>query len=532
MDSAALLVASYITTASLPSEEGSNGSNTTQPPRASHISVPGGHGVETFNSTRGGGEIGLSLGGTNVLSKMNIGRGAQSHNFDSQTLDPNERPDTEFDMPEPPDDTMGNPMGHNSEAPNAPTRKQRLPLQASMVELAARAGPSVSRTRIKPMDTGDLHASLLLGTHKRTNSGSNPTSLSSNGAPQRRSMRLFGRQPSSAKIQAIPINSNLGPPREMKKVRAPNPRGRMFPTATVGREVSGNRNAVETAEVMDKEQRPVPVRYETTVRGPRLHPADLVREYEAMQWLLDLFGRLGHGYFEMSRFQCQTALEAFQEVSPHQRDTPWVLGQIGRALCELSRYREAEKVFAAVKKMAPSRIEDMEIYSTVLWHLKNDAELAFLSHELVEADRLSPQSWCTIGNSFSLQRDHDQALKCFKRATQLDPKFAYGYTLQGHEHMSNEECEKALLAYRKAISADHRHYNGWYGLGKVYEKLGQYDMAEKHYRSAVYINPTNAILVTCIGVVSVFGGFSIQFFVNNPIGLGENEETTSGTRSI
>lgn len=143
----------------------------------------------------------------------------------------------------------------------------------------------------------------------------------------------------------------------------------------------------------------------------------------------------------------------------------------------------------------------MEVFSTILWHQRKDVELSYLAHDLVDMDRLSPESWCALGNCFSLQRDHDQALKCFKRATQLNPKLAYAYTLQGHEHVSNEEYEKALVSYRCAVAADSRHYNAWYGLGKVYEKMGKYDVAEKHFRTATKINPTNAVLVCCVGMV-------------------------------
>lgn len=143
----------------------------------------------------------------------------------------------------------------------------------------------------------------------------------------------------------------------------------------------------------------------------------------------------------------------------------------------------------------------MEVFSTILWHQRKDVDLSYLAHDLVDMDRLSPESWCALGNCFSLQRDHDQALKCFKRATQLNPKLAYAFTLQGHEHVSNEEYEKALVSYRCAVAADSRHYNAWYGLGKVFEKMGKYDIAEKHFRTATKINPTNAVLVCCVGMV-------------------------------
>ena len=147
------------------------------------------------------------------------------------------------------------------------------------------------------------------------------------------------------------------------------------------------------------------------------------------------------------------------------------------------------------------RTRDMEVYSTLLWHLRKDVELSYLAHELLDIERLSPQAWCAIGNLCSLQRDHEQALKCFKRATQLDPSLAYAFTLQGHEHVSSEEYEKALVAYRSAVAADSRHYNAWYGLGKVYEKTGKYEMSEKHFKTAVQINPNNAVLICCVGMV-------------------------------
>src|SRR6202000_2019694 len=40
-----------------------------------------------------------------------------------------------------------------------------------------------------------------------------------------------------------------------------------------------------------------------------------------------------------------------------------------------------------------------------------------------------------------------------------------------------------------------------YGLGKVYEKMGKWQIAELHYRTAARINPTNAVLICCIGMV-------------------------------
>lgn len=110
----------------------------------------------------------------------------------------------------------------------------------------------------------------------------------------------------------------------------------------------------------------------------------------------------------------------------------------------------------------------MEIYSTTLWHLQKDVALSALSKDLTDMDKNCPevrgscrpgsllgprccpqtfcrypaalvscllssscvgsecfnlsaclQAWCVAGNCFSLQREHDIAIKFFQRAIQV-----------------------------------------------------------------------------------------------------------------
>ena len=415
----------------------------------------------------------------------------------------------------------------SNEPPLAPARKSR-PLPVGM-DLNTDGPPKMrtgstirSKSRSKPSDesqsttSSNIIATASTSTElKRTVSGKVPQGASGYaraeanepgndpGAFQRRSARLFNHM----KTQSTKFSSSTGSigakeGRELKKAKATGTKGsgRSANSFNVGRVVSGNRKHGDLMDIDGKEQKP-PLHHVTNATNPKPVMNERAKETEAIQWLLDLFMKLGSGYFALSHYQCQDALKCFGSVTLSQRETPWVLAQIGRAYYEQNSYAEAEKTFARIKTMSPSRVEDMEVYSTVLWHLKHDIDLAFLAHEIVEIDRNSPQAWCAVGNSFSLQRDHDQALKCFRRATQLDPKFAYAFTLQGHEHMANEEYDKALAAYRSAIAVENRHYNAWYGLGKVFQQQGKYAFAEQHFRTAASINPTNATLVTCIGVV-------------------------------
>lgn len=402
------------------------------------------------------------------------------------------------------------------EPPMAPARKSRT-MQTMSLDQAGqpppRMRPTGIRPRVKPrtepedqpiaQDERDPPPAPRIGDRKRTVSGQVAHPLPSQpvepGAPQRRSVRLFNQiKPSTSKLSSGTLTGRDG--REVKKVRAPNFRTRTAPPPTVGRVVSGNRKAVESTDSDGKESRASSVPPASGI-PPLPKATERTKELEAMNWLLGLFTKLASGYFALSRFKCPDAIQSFNSLSQGQRETPWVLAQLGRAYFEQAMYGDAAKYFARVQKLAPSRLEDMEIYSTVLWHLKSEVELAYLAHQLLETDRLSPQAWCAIGNSFSHQRDHDQALKCFKRATMLDPDFAYAFTLQGHEYVANEEYDNALDAYRHGIKADPRHYNAWYGLGTVYDKMGKLEEAEQHFRNAAMINPTNAVLICCIGLI-------------------------------
>ena len=45
---------------------------------------------------------------------------------------------------------------------------------------------------------------------------------------------------------------------------------------------------------------------------------------------------------------------------------------------------------------------------------------------------------------------------------QVNPNFAYAFTLLGHEYVFTEELDKAMSCFRNAIRVDPRHYNAWY----------------------------------------------------------------------
>ncbi|XP_064170879.1 cell division cycle protein 27 homolog [Anguilla rostrata] len=221
----------------------------------------------------------------------------------------------------------------------------------------------------------------------------------------------------------------------------------------------------------------------------------------AADGLMSLMRDIGKGYLALCSYNCKEAIAILSQLPSHHYNTGWVLVQIGRAHFELAEYTQAERIFSEVRRIESYRVEGMEIYSTSLWHLQKDVALSALSKDLTDMDKNSPEARCVAGNCFSLQREHDIAIKFFQRAIQVDPGFAYAYTLLGHEFVLTEELEKALACFRNAIRVSTRHYNAWYGLGMIYFKQEKFNLAEIHFKKALSINPQSSVLLCHIGVV-------------------------------
>ncbi|KFM28329.1 Cell division cycle protein 27-like protein [Auxenochlorella protothecoides] len=180
--------------------------------------------------------------------------------------------------------------------------------------------------------------------------------------------------------------------------------------------------------------------------------------------------------------------------------TGWALCTTGRALAGAVRYAESARAFARARALEPGRLADMEAYSTVLWHLRAGPALSALAQDLLALDRLSPAAWCAAGNCFSLQRDHDTALRFFRRALQLDGGRAYAHTLAGHEFLALEDFDKAMGCYRAALRIELRHYNAWFGMGHIFYRQEKWSLAEYHFRRATAIHPTSSVLRCYLGM--------------------------------
>ncbi|CAE6520789.1 unnamed protein product [Rhizoctonia solani] len=255
-----------------------------------------------------------------------------------------------------------------------------------------------------------------------------------------------------------------------------------------------------TGSDMDEEPNPT-----TALPPPPASPTPSspgrVETEAADAYIMDLVRTFARAVQALAQYRSADVLDELESLPEEQKRSASVMVLIGRAEYERADYIKAKRAFTLARTLDPSRIWDMDIFSTLLWHLRNDVELSFLAQELLALDQRAPQAWIAVGNAFSLQKEHEQALTAFKRAVALDPHCAYAHTLIGHESVSVEEFEKAASSFQSALRVDRRHYNAWYGLGTVYQKTSKLRHAEYHFERAAEINPCNAVLQCCLGIV-------------------------------
>ncbi|EDV96363.1 cell division cycle protein 27 homolog [Drosophila grimshawi] len=231
----------------------------------------------------------------------------------------------------------------------------------------------------------------------------------------------------------------------------------------------------------------------------------LTMKKQSADGLMLLLRDLAEGYKLLSTFQCKTAIKLLETTIPkHHLNSSWVQSLIGMCLYELRDYENAVLIFKRIHETEPSRLDYMEIYSTSLWHLQKEVALSALAQDLIGQDKSNPVTWCVAGNCFSLHKEHETAIKFFKRAVQVDADFVYSYTLLGHELVLTEEFDKAMDYFRSAVVRDPRHYNAWFGIGTIYSKQEKYELAELHYVKALKINPQNSVILVHIGAMQFF----------------------------
>ncbi|MFQ6022952.1 MAG: tetratricopeptide repeat protein, partial [Acidiferrobacterales bacterium] len=135
----------------------------------------------------------------------------------------------------------------------------------------------------------------------------------------------------------------------------------------------------------------------------------------------------------------------------------------------------------------PENLDAWETYQRGLWHM-----LSFAKDDNIEARRL------------------------FRRAQELDPRFATAYAHESYAHYVNvimgyaeapdESLAAAVTAAKKALALDDKDPMGHFALGRAYMMQGEHDESIAELKTSLTLNPNFALAYHGLGFVLTLSG--------------------------
>lgn len=100
---------------------------------------------------------------------------------------------------------------------------------------------------------------------------------------------------------------------------------------------------------------------------------------------------------------------------------------------------------------------------------------------LISCNNKVAQDFIEEGIKHTEEQEYDKAIKSFKKAINKDPKNPLAHYTLGGIYTYKNMNQEAIVEFKKAIDLDPEYPDPHYSLGYVYEKLGKKEQAEQEY---------------------------------------------------
>jgi tetratricopeptide (TPR) repeat protein len=170
-----------------------------------------------------------------------------------------------------------------------------------------------------------------------------------------------------------------------------------------------------------------------------------------------------------------------------------------RSLLALGRLEEAEQGFLAALDRDPNHERSLNELVTLLKKLGRHEESERFAPRLkgkekpdldgTQIDDVNPSS---AGLRLARQGKFDQAVSCFEKAIELDPKSASAHNNLGLALAQLNRNSEAKANFLRAIELNPRLAVAHFNLADILETEGDLDRARKHFEDALRLNPGDA----------------------------------------
>ncbi|EDQ87860.1 uncharacterized protein MONBRDRAFT_26870 [Monosiga brevicollis MX1] len=197
----------------------------------------------------------------------------------------------------------------------------------------------------------------------------------------------------------------------------------------------------------------------------------------------------------------EEAIELYQALFDQFPSSINLVGALAAAHYHQRNFDQATEFFDTLLAHDPYRLDDLELYSNMLYVQERTADLSHLAQRVVTIDRFRPETCCILGNFYSIKRQHPKAIEAFQRALMLNRRYLGAWVLLGHEYVELKRTTSAIAAYRRVLEIDSRDYRAWYGLGQTYELLAMPRYAAYYYGYAQSLRPSDGRMWRALAMV-------------------------------
>ncbi|KAI8986945.1 hypothetical protein BDB01DRAFT_784023 [Pilobolus umbonatus] len=168
-------------------------------------------------------------------------------------------------------------------------------------------------------------------------------------------------------------------------------------------------------------------------------------------------------------------------------NSPYVKSQWAIFFYESMEYNDAIVLFEDLRRNHPCRLEDLDVYSNLLYIVEDEEKLYMLAEDCTRVDKCRPETCCVLGNYHSMKREMAESIEAFKFALKLRPHYHLAWTLLGYGYFEMKNTGAAIECYRKAVESNNKDYRAWCGLGHAYDVMKLPYDALYYYRKATEI---------------------------------------------